>query len=123
MSSIASDPGARHRLSLERVQTRQAKAELKNLEGRDFRVEIGRAITRARSIVGWTQDQLAGEIAKVLQRARFDPAQVARWEAGKERPQFDVLFAVDALCWPLVQCLAALDTQTEIVTEIRRKVG
>ena len=99
-----------------------AKADLKNIEIDERKAAIGRAVTRARQLAGLTQDELAGEIAKALDRDRFDPAQVARWEAGKERPQFDALLAVEVMWWPVVQCLAALDKAVEVVTHIRRRV-
>jgi len=99
-----------------------AKVDLKNLEAVDrLRRAIGVAITRARGIAGITQDELAGSVARALRRERFDPAQIARWEAGKERPQFDVLFAVDEMRWPLIQCIAQLDEAVEVVTHIRRR--
>jgi transcriptional regulator with XRE-family HTH domain len=113
-ASIAEARSARHRLSLENPEFE----DLRNLE--TLREAVGRAVERARRRVGWTQDELAGEIAKVLQREKFDAAQVARWEAGKERPQFDVLLAIPKLRWPLIQCIALIDEAVEVITEIRR---
>jgi transcriptional regulator with XRE-family HTH domain len=89
-----------------------AKADLKNLEA-DFKAQIGQAIQRAFSLAGWTQKEAAAQLDR-------DPGQVARWIAGTERPQMDVLFAVEALRWPLIQSLAAL-AQAEVITEIRRR--
>lgn len=119
--SVAKAAESSHRLSLENRRPRMANADLKILE-RARRAWIGRAITRARGLAGLTQDELAGEIAKVLRRDRFDPAQVARWESGAERPQFDVLLKIAAMQWPVVQCLAELDPENEVVTDIRRRV-
>lgn len=103
-----------HRNSLEDVAPVMAKADLKKLEAADFRADIGKAIQRALSLAGWSQKEAAGHIGR-------DAAQIARWIAGTERPQFDAaLFAVEALRWPLVQALAALDEKNEIVTTIRR---
>ncbi len=90
-----------------------AKADLQKLEMSDFWAEIGKAIQRALSLAGWTQKEAAGHIGR-------DTAQIARWIAGTERPQFDALFAVEELRWPLVQALAALDAKNEIVITIRR---
>ena len=112
-SSLASAPNARHRISLENVRPAMAKADLKNLEA-DFKAQIGRAIQRAFSLAGLTQKEAAAALGR-------DVAQVSRWIAGTERPQMDALFAVEALRWPLIQCLAQLDEQNEVVTAIRRR--
>jgi len=94
-----------------------AKADLKEVETRDFRAEIGRAIQRALSIAGRSQKGAAGLVG-------VDVAQVARWIAGTERPQMDRLFAIEELRQPLIVELAELAENVEVVTEIRfRKVG
>lgn len=122
MTTVTNSLAVSHPLNLETVRPEMAKAGLRNREIDEFWRDVGRAVARARSIVGWTQDELAGEIAKVLGRERFDPAQVARWEsgAGRDRPQF-VLFAIQPLLWPLLTTLARLDDRNEVVTEIRRR--
>ena len=112
--SIADRDSDRHRLSLEKVATRMAKADLTIRESGEFRAEIGRAVQRAFSLAGWSIKEAAGQIGK-------EPAQVSRWIAGTERPQLDALFAVEALRWPLIQELAKLDDHNEVVTEIRRR--
>lgn len=89
-------------------------AELKKVELPDLRPLIGRAIQRAFSLAGWSQKEAAG----YLERSE---AQISRWIAGTERPQLDVLFGCEALRWPLIQALAALDHENEVVTEIRRR--
>lgn len=90
-----------------------AKAVLNEVEKRDFRAEIGKAIQRACSLAGWSQKETAGRMGR-------DTAQLARWIAGTERPQFDALFAVEELRWPLIQALAQIDPRNEIETTIRR---
>lgn len=114
-STVARATQTSHRNSLENVTARMAKADLNRIEKPDFRAEIGRAIQRACSLVGWSQKEAAGHIGR-------DTAQLARWIAGTERPQFDALFAVEELRWPLIQALAQLDGSAEVVTTIR-KVG
>lgn len=103
----------RHRISLEHVKPKPAKAELKKLE-QPFRALIGAAIQRAISLAGWSQKEAAGVLG-------VDVAQISRWIAGTERPQFDVLLACEPLRWPLIQCLAQLDDKNEVITEIRRR--
>lgn len=110
---VQEQPARRHRMSLESVSGRMAKVDLKPLENRDFRSEIGRAIERALSIAGLTKKETAAAVG-------VDQAQLSRWIAGTERPQFDTLMAVDALRWPLIQALASLDERVQVVTEIRR---
>lgn len=100
------------RNSLEDVTPQMVKADLSFIEP-DFKVQIGQAIQRAFSLAGWTQKEAAGKVNR-------DPAQIARWIAGTERPQMDALFAVEELRWPLIQTLATL-AQAEIYTEIRRR--
>lgn len=101
-----------HHKRLENLRPVMAKADLKNLE-EPWRVQIGRAIRRACSLVGWSQKEVAGKIGR-------DEAQLARWIAGVERAQFDVLFAIEELRQPLVVAFAELaGTGVEITTEIR----
>lgn len=112
MPSVAERITGRHRISLEDVAPKMAKADLKNLEA-DFKAQIGQAIQRAFSIAGLSQKEAAGRLNR-------DVAQISRWVAGTERPQMDALFAVEELRWPLIQSLASL-AQAEVVTEIRRR--
>lgn len=97
-------------MSLENVTPTMAKADLMKVENRDFREVIGRSIQRALSLAGWSQKEAAGKIGR-------EPAQIARWIAGTERPQFDALFAVEELRQPLVIALAqAIDDSGVVVT-------
>ena len=110
MATVASESAARHRMSLESVTPRMAKADLNERENRDFRAVIGRAIQRAVSIAGWSQKEAAGKVGR-------EPAQLARWIAGTERPQFDALFAVEELRVPLITALAQeIDDSGVVVT-------
>jgi len=109
-TSVAKALQAGHRNSLERVTPQMAKADLNTIEKREFREEIGRAIQRAIGLAGLSQKEAAGEIGR-------DAAQLARWIAGTERPQFDALFAVERLREPLCVALAQMsgaDVQLEI---------
>lgn len=103
----------RQRMSLEDVTPVMAKAEFNKVENRDFREVIGHAIQRALSIAGLSQKEAAGLVGK-------EPAQMARWIAGTERPQFDALFAVEQLRSPLVIALAQEmdDSGIQVVTQI-----
>ena len=107
---------SRHLVSSE-IRKTMAKADLKEIEIRDFREEIGRCIDRARILSGLTLKEFADKV-------RRDIGQVGRWMSGKERAQLDAIFAVPALRGPLVIALAELsgtvDVQTTIV--VRRIV-
>ena len=121
MSSIASDPGARLP-ELPEIRGRMVKASLRKPEI-DDRAVVGRAIVRARSLLGWSLKELSGKVGK-------DERQIARWEKGDERDraQLDALWAVEELRGPLVIALAeAMEDSGVVVTthvSIRqRKVG
>lgn len=90
-----------------------AKVDLKPRED-DAKAQIGRVVANALAMLGWSQKEAAARMDR-------DPAQVARWIAGTERPQLDALWALEELRWPLVQCLARLDAANEVVVEIRRR--
>lgn len=105
------------------VSMRPAKATLPTRSGQaavgpedDFRGKVGAAIDRARTLRGWNLDELS-------HACRRDPRQVAKWISGLERPQFDVLFAVETFRKPLVIALAELAGQgVEIDTVIRLRL-
>jgi len=89
-----------------------AKADLRLPEMDAWREQIGHAIQRAVSLLGWTLKEFAAAVKR-------DERQCARWINGSERPQFDVLFAVEALRQPLVLALAERAGQgVEIETTI-----
>ena len=116
--NLLNDARPSHRKSLEAVTTRQAKVDLKPLENYpetpDFRRGIGLAIERAIAMSGLSKKEVAG----ILNHG--DQAQLSRWIAGTERPQFDQLFAVEVLRWSLVCALADL-AGGELITTIRRR--
>jgi cytochrome c551/c552 len=113
--SVLPSAAARHLLSSD-IPTRMAKADLRIQEIDAFRAEIGRCVERARLLVGWSLKQLAASLA-------HDERQVARWIAGTERAQFDVLFSVPELRGPLVIALAGLsdDIEAETTLHVRRR--
>jgi len=104
----------RLRERLETVSAPQAKANLKNVETA-WRERIGGVVVRMRGLAGITQKELSALLEHDGQ------AQVARWESGKERPHFDLLFEVELLRQPLCQALAEL-AGAEIETTIRLRV-
>jgi hypothetical protein len=106
-----------HLLSHEIGRPRMAKADLKTLEI-DWIQAVGSAIRRAVSIAGLSDKEAAAKV-------RVDPGQFAKWLAGRERPQFDRLFAVAELREPLILQLALLLPGVEVTTQInlRKAVG
>ena len=114
-SSIAPERSARHPLLPDIGRKVMAKAVVREPDI-DWLVILGRAIQRAVAIVGWSNKEAAAKVG-------VDDAEFGKWLSGGRRPQMDRLLALEPLRWPLIQCLAALDEQNEIVTEIRRKVG
>jgi ribosome-binding protein aMBF1 (putative translation factor) len=103
--------GARHLVSSE-IRKTMAKADLKEIEICDFREEIGRCIERARILSGLSQKEFADKVKR-------DAGQIGRWISGKERPQFDAIFAVEELRGPLVIALAELSQTVEVETTLR----
>lgn len=114
---MAEAVAARHRMFSEMPPPAMAKADLKKLEVA-LKQAIGRCVSQARKSLGWSQKELADAIERVTGEPR-DVAQLSRWEAGTERPLFDVLWAVEPLRGPLVISLATLSNQIEIDTVIR----
>ena len=92
----------------------RAKADLRKAEvACPYRVRVGQAVERARLLRGWNNDELADKVGR-------DERQVARWQTGDERPQFDVLFSVndDLFRNALVIAFAELGTGVTINTVI-----
>lgn len=77
---------------------------------------IGGAIQRAVALVGWSNKEAAARVG-------VDDAEFGKWLSGARRPQMDRLMAVEELRWPLMQCLAALDPENELVTFIQRRTA
>lgn len=107
--------GRRHVLSSD-LRPQMAKASLSDVRKADvyeWKEQIGQAIRRTRGVLSLK------EFATAIDR---DERQIARWEEGKERPQFDAIFAVRALRGPLVIALAQLseDACVETTIVIRR---
>lgn len=82
-----------------------------------WRAAVGQAIETTRLLAKLSLK----EFAAVIER---DERQVARWIAGTDRPQFDALFAAEALRQPLLIAFAELagpsvDIETHIT--VRRR--
>jgi hypothetical protein len=92
-----------------------AKADLKKVEA-SWREQIGQAIDYAISMSNRTQKEVWAALG------HHDAAQLSRWIAGTERPQFDGLFAIEWLRQPLVIALAGLvGSGVEVQTTITLK--
>lgn len=110
-SSFANTASDRHRTLLEDVHPKQAKAYLKPVETVNFAEEIGGAVERAVALAGLSKKEAAAVVG-------VEAAQLSRWIAGTERPQFDRLFAVAELREPMVVALAKV-AGAEIETQIK----
>ena len=93
------------------IRPEMLKAGRVKPEMRRYWAEIGACLDEARRVVGWTLDQLAGEVKR-------DPRQVRRWLAGEEQTQLAAVFSVASLRQPFVIALARL-ADCEVITEIR----
>lgn len=110
--TVCATPGPAHLLRSESGPRVMAKADLRFPESPDFRAAIGQCIDRARLSLAWNLDEFARHLGD------RDPRQIARWIAGSERPQFDVLFACEPMRVPLVIQLAGLSADVEVTTQI-----
>lgn len=113
--TVATSAVPEHRQRLENIEPRMAKADLKNLE--TARREIGQALDYAISLANRTQKEVWAALG------HSDGAQLNRWIAGTERPQFDGLFSIEWLRQPLVIALAGLagaGVEVETVIRVRR---
>ncbi len=100
-SSLLRRTTDRHPMSLDIGPLQMAKAKVKPVDI-DWKQAIGRAIERAVASAGLTKSEDAGQ-------ADVDEAEFSRWLTGVRRPQFDRLFAIEALRVHLVVALATLD--------------
>lgn len=96
----------RERSEMSRAQ--MAKAGLRKADtGR--KQALGMAIRIARMSLGWNLNELAAKLPPPDGSDERDPRQVARWEDGKERPHFDLLFDIPELCEPLTVQVAKVN--------------
>jgi hypothetical protein len=105
-------------LAIREKRPRMAKALLPKGENVDIRSalrDLGGCLDFARRYVGWTIDQLAGELDR-------DSKQVARWIRGEERCQVDAVLGVRQLHGPFVIAMAQLRSDEVVIeTTIRIK--
>ena len=115
--TIPASPLPTHRLSLEDVQPRMAKVDLKKVEDAARR-SFGLVLARCVALASLTQKEAAGRLG-------VDPAQFARWISGVENGQVWRFHHDDVLGPALIAAQAeATDGATvRTVIELRRKVG
>ena len=112
MGNSLSESSSERQRELPETASQMARARLRKAEKADFQAQIGACVRSARQSLGWSLKEFAGELNR-------DERQVARWEDGKERPQFDQLWAVEDLRGPLVIALASLSEQIDVTTTIQ----
>jgi hypothetical protein len=110
-ASVPADSAARHPVLPDIGRPVMAKVNVRTPDI-DWAVEIGAAIQRAVKKSGLSNKEAAAA-------AHVDDAEFGKWLSGSRRPQFDRLFAVEALQQSIVIELAGLAKDIEIVTEIR----
>lgn len=118
MSSSLTPPATRrHPVLPDIAKPAMAKANVGNpgiaqmAEEIDWMREVGRAIGRAFSLVGWSVKEASG-------RLNEDEREVGKWLGGHRRPKFDKLFAIPELQEPLVICLAGLVPHARVSARI-----
>lgn len=105
---------SRHPVLPDIGRPRMAKADVRTPDMANWAEEIGRAIARAISLIGWSHKEAAAKLG-------VDDAEFGKWLSGNRRPQFDRLFALEELRQPLILSLAGLASDLEVVTQIRTR--
>lgn len=109
-----------HRERPEIGRPRMAKADLRFPEVERYRAGIAAIVHAITS--HWTLEEFAARLEKGTGRPNWDVRQLARWQNGSERPQFDALMTIEELREPLLIGMAKLgDMQAEITTSITLK--
>lgn len=90
---------------------RMAKADLRKTESDPLYPRIGACIDEVRNVFGLTLKEFAAQLGK-------NESQLRRQIEGKERPQIEVVFAVEKFQGPLVIALARLANGVEVDTVI-----
>lgn len=114
-STVVNRPASGHPVSLDIGRPVMAKA---NVQSPDiaWNEAIGAAISKAIARIGWSKKEAAAKVG-------VDDAEFGKWLSGGRRPQFDRLFAVDALRQVLVVELAGIageGVEIETVVRVRR---
>jgi hypothetical protein len=115
--SIATAAVSRHPVLPDMSRPQMAKANVRNPDI-DWNARVGAAVTAAIKACGWSSKEAAAKVSQAC-GSNVDDAEFGKWLSGARRPQFDKLFAVEALRQPLVIAMASLAHDVEIVTEIR----
>lgn len=101
--------------SAERMsRPRMAKVASAHVRKADtWKADAGRAVDRARKLLGWTLKEFAVAVDR-------DERQCARWFDGTDRPQLDAIFSVPELRRVFLVAMAqeAGDDQIEVTTTI-----
>lgn len=111
MTASLNQPSLPTPLLLAEGRAKTAKASLRSAEGDPFHARIGACLDEVRNVFGLTLQQFAAELGK-------DERQVKRQIEGKERPQIEVVFAVERFQGALVIALARMAAGVEVDTVI-----
>lgn len=113
-ATLPAPASRRHLDRLENAPAVMAKANLKKVEIGEAKEDIGRVVGRMCALANCSRKEVAALVGR-------DEAQLARWIAGQERPQFDAIFAVKELQKPLIQALAELAGDVIVETVVRMR--
>jgi ribosome-binding protein aMBF1 (putative translation factor) len=111
---LADSPLAGHHMTSETAPS----GPLKKIEIPEMRRIVGQIVALARQRCGWSQKELIARIEDATGKL-FDTGQIAKWESGVERPQFEFLFIVEPMRHQLVIAMASGLPDFEVVTELR----
>lgn len=112
MAPSLSQPSLPTPLLLADVSVKTAKADIRKADTASYYAALGGCIDEVRRVSGLTLKEFAAVIGK-------DERQVKRQIDGADRPQLEVVFAVERFRGPLLTALARLAADVDVVTEIR----
>ena len=110
MGSSLSQPNLPTPLLCSETRAKTAKASLRKSE--NGHAVMAAIVAEVRKASGLNLDEFARGVGR-------DPRQIARWEAGTERPQIEAIYEVPSLQPLVVEALAKRTPGCEVVTEIR----
>lgn len=112
MAPSIAQPSLPTPLRVSDVRGKMAKADIRKADMDALYGSLGRAMTEVMTSFGLSLKEFANELGK-------DERQLQRQMDGKERPQVEVVFAVERFRGAMVIALARLAADVDVVTEIR----
>ncbi len=112
MTAILSQPSLPTPLRVSDSRAKTAKATIRKPDTEAYYASLGACVREVQHVSGLTLKEFCAVLGK-------DERQIARQIEGADRPQLEVVFAIERFRGPLVIALARLAADVDVVTEIR----